>query len=55
MDRVVLVVGSSLGIGALLVAAALTRPRPARMRDLAYLVMPLLGAVVLVVFAWSHT
>lgn len=55
MDRVVLIVGSLLGVGALLVAAVLTRPRPATMRDIAYLVMPLLGAVVLVAFAWSHT
>lgn len=55
MDRAVLFVGSVLGVGALLVAAVLTRPRPASMRDVVYLVMPLLGAVVLVAYAWSHT
>jgi hypothetical protein len=54
MDRVVLVVGSLLGVGALVVAALLTRPRPATLRDFAYLAAPLIGAVVLAGFAWAH-
>ncbi len=54
MDRVVIIVGSLLGVGALLVAAVLTRPRPASMREIVYLVAPLIGAVVLAGLAWSR-
>ena len=55
MDRVVLVVGSILGVGSLLVAAVLGRPRPRSVRDVVYLALPLAGAAVLAWFAWSRT
>ncbi|MBI5158483.1 MAG: hypothetical protein HZA58_10820 [Acidimicrobiia bacterium] len=54
MDRAVLVVGSLLGVGALLVAAAFTRPRPSTPREVVYLALPLIGAIVLAGFAWSR-
>jgi hypothetical protein len=52
MDRVVLVVGSILGLGSLLVAAVVTRPRPGSVREVVYLALPLIGAGVVVGFAW---
>lgn len=51
-DQVVLAFGTVLGIGGLLVAAFLIRPRPDSFREIAYLVIPLVGAVVLSVLAW---
>jgi hypothetical protein len=52
MDRVVLVMGSILGLGPLLVAAVVTRPRPDSVREVVYLALPLVGAGVVVGLAW---
>jgi hypothetical protein len=53
-DQVVLVVGTVLGVGGLLAAAAVLRPRPHSLLEVAYLVLPLAGAVVLAVLAWRR-
>jgi hypothetical protein len=51
-DQVVLAVGAFLGVGGQLLAAFVTRPRPKSVREVAYLVLPLAGAIVLAVLVW---
>lgn len=51
-DRIVVALGAVLGVGALVAAALVLRPRPANVREVAYLVLPPAGAVVLAVLAW---
>lgn len=53
-DQVVVAVGSALGVGGLLLAAVALRPRPRSLREVAYLVLPLAGAMVLAVLAWGR-
>ncbi len=54
IDRIVVAAGSVLGVGALLVAAVVGRPRPRSVREVAYLAFPLIGAVVISILAWSR-
>ena len=53
-DQVVLAVGTVLGIGGLMVAALVIRPRPHSVREVAYLLIPLTGAIALAVLAWGR-
>ncbi len=53
-DRAWVVVGSVLALGGLLAAAITNRPRPRSLREVLYLVIPLVGAAALVVLAWSR-
>jgi hypothetical protein len=53
-DQVILIAGTVLGVGGLLVAAMVLRPRPHSLLELAYLVLPLAGAVILAVLVWRR-
>lgn len=50
----VVAVGSALGVGGLLLAAVVLRPRPHSLREAAYLALPLAGAIVLALLAWGR-
>ena len=52
--RTLLAIGSALFVGGLLIAAALLRPRPDSPREAAYVVIPIAGAVALVLAAWGR-
>ena len=54
IDHIVVFAGTVLGVGGLLVAAIIMRPRPASIREVVYLVVPLAGAVALAALAWSR-
>lgn len=53
--RLVALVAGSLTVGAALAAALATVPRPSSFRDLTYVLIPVLGAVVLVAAVWLST
>ncbi len=53
-DRLLVVVGSVLAIGGLIVSALTTRPRPDSVREVAYLALPLAGATLLAALAWGR-
>ena len=54
IDRVVVAAGTILGVGAAVVAAVLSRPRPRSLREVVYLALPVAGAVVLAGLTWAR-
>ena len=53
-DRTWVIVGAALAMFGLLASAVATRPRPRSLLEVAYLALPIAGAVVLVVLAWQR-
>lgn len=53
-DRAWVVIGAMLAMVGLVASAVATRPRPRSLLEVAYLVLPIAGAVVLVVLAWER-
>lgn len=53
-DRIVVLAGSVLAVAPLLAAMIALRPRPATVREAVYVALPIAGAVVLAVLAWSR-
>jgi hypothetical protein len=53
-DRAWVIVGAVLALVGLLASAVATRPRPRSLLEIAYLALPIAGAVVLIVFAWER-
>lgn len=53
MKNLMLVVGAVLAVGGLALAGVVTRPRPRTVRDVVYLVGPVVGMLWLVVAAWA--
>jgi len=54
IDRIVLAVGTVLAVGAVGAAVVLTRPRPHSLREVVYLAVPVVGAVVITALAWAR-
>jgi hypothetical protein len=53
-DRIVVLVGAALAVVPLLAAVIALRPRPATVREVVYVALPIAGAVVLAVLSWSR-
>ena len=53
-DQAWVIIGAVLAMVGLLASAIATRPRPRSVLDVAYLALPIAGAVVLVVLAWQR-
>ena len=54
MDQVVVAVGAVLSVGGLVVAAVVGRSQAHSLREITYVVLPIIGAVVIAAMAWSR-